>query len=171
MLQLPPVFPQTAATAPRRRPTNSEFKAESHPRYMAPRLHLPHANAVVGDRSYVLGMFGMVPYWADTKLARQTYNARTETVGSKPSLRNAYKLRQLCAITVVSYEPNYETGKAVGREIADAEGGPLGIAGIWEHKQDGPNGLPLLSFSTVIENTDGYPLMQRLDRPMMKSAC
>jgi putative SOS response-associated peptidase YedK len=98
-------------------------------------------------------MFGMVPHWADIKLARQTYNARTETVASKPRFRNAYKRGQFCILPVDSfYEPNYETGKPVRWEIADADGGPLGIAGIWEHKQDDPNGLPLLSISMLTVN-------------------
>jgi hypothetical protein len=72
-------------------------------------------------------MFGMVPHWADLKLARQTYNARTETVAAKPSFRHAFKQGQFCVIPVASvYEPNYETGKAIRWEIADADGAPLG---------------------------------------------
>jgi putative SOS response-associated peptidase YedK len=50
-------------------------------------------------------------------------------------------------------------------EIPDADGEPLGIAGIWEHKQDGPNGLPLLSFSMLTVNADEHPLMRRFHRP------
>ncbi|HEV2610333.1 MAG TPA: SOS response-associated peptidase family protein, partial [Noviherbaspirillum sp.] len=136
------------------------------PGYMAPIIRLPRTDAPPGDRACALGMFGMVPHWADTKLARQTYNARTETVATKPSFRNAYKHRQFCVIPVASfYEPSYETGKAERWEIADADGAPLGIAGIWEHRQDGPNGLPLLSFSMLTINADGHPLMQRFHKP------
>lgn len=58
-----------------------------------------------------------------------------------------------------------ETGKPVRWEIGSADGAPLGIAGIWEHKQDGPNGLPLLSFSMLTINADGHPLMQRFHKP------
>lgn len=145
---------------------DSDYKAEVFPGYMAPMIRLPRADAVHGDRACALGMFGMVPHWADTKLARQTYNARTETVATKPSFRNAYKHRQFCLIPVSSfYEPSYESGKAVRFEIADADGVPLGIAGIWEHKQDGANGLPLLSFSMLTVNANGHPLMQRFHKP------
>ncbi|HYD58989.1 MAG TPA: SOS response-associated peptidase family protein [Noviherbaspirillum sp.] len=147
-------------------PPDPEFKDEAFPGYMAPFIRPPSADSVLGDRACTLGMFGMVPHWADTKLARQTYNARTETVASKPSFRNAWKRRQFCIIPLVSfYEPNYESGKAVRWEIADADGGPLGIAGIWDHKQEGPNGLPLLSFSMLTINADGHPLMQRFHKP------
>ena len=71
-----------------------------------------------------------------------------------------------CVIPVSSfYEPSYETGKAERWEIADADGEPLGIAGIWDVKQDGPNGLPLLSFTMLTINADGHPLMQRFHKP------
>jgi putative SOS response-associated peptidase YedK len=147
-------------------PPDSDYKAEAYPGYMAPLIRLPRADAVPGDRACALGMFGMVPHWAETKLARQTYNARTETVGIKPSFRGAYKHRQFCIIPVGSfYEPSYESGKAERFEIADADGAPLGIAGIWEYKKDGPNDLPLLSFSMLTINADGHPLMQRFHKP------
>ena len=80
-------------------------------------------------------MFGMVPHWADHKLARQTYNARTETVASKPSFRSAWKRKQFCIIPTANFfEPNYETGKPVRWRIERADGGPVAIAGIWEYR-------------------------------------
>jgi putative SOS response-associated peptidase YedK len=147
-------------------PPDSDWKGESYPSYMAPMIRRPRADSVPGDRACALGLFGMVPHWADVKLARQTYNARTETVATKPSFRNAYKRGQFCILPVSSfYEPSYESGKPVRWEIADAGGEPLGIAGIWEHKQDGPNGLPLLSFSMLTVNADDHPLMRRFHKP------
>ncbi|HJV80434.1 SOS response-associated peptidase [Noviherbaspirillum sp.] len=147
-------------------PPDSDYPAEAFPGYMAPMIRLPRADAVPGDRACALGMFGLVPGWADSKLARQTYNARTETVASKPSFRHAYKHHQFCVIPLRSfYEPSYESGKVVRYEIADADGAPLGVAGIWEYKQDGGNGLPLLSFSMLTINADGHALMQRFHKP------
>lgn len=145
---------------------DSDYAAEAFPGSMAPMIRLPRADAAHGDRACALGMFGMVPHWAEPKLARQTYNARTETVAAKPSFRNAWKRRQFCVIPASSfYEPSYESGKAERWEIADADGGPLAIAGLWEVKQDGPNGLPLLSFTMLTINADGHPLMQRFHKP------
>lgn len=133
---------------------------------MAPLIRPPSANAVHGDRSCALGMFGLVPHWAETRLARQTYNARSETAASKPSFRNAWKRRQFCVIPASAfYEPSYETGKAVRFEIAHVNGEPLGIAGLWEHKAGGPGELNLLSFSMLTVNADGHPLMQRFHKP------
>ena len=147
-------------------PPDAEIVEEAFPGYMAPMIRLPRADAVHGDRACVSGMFGMVPPWADAKLARQTYNARAETVATKPSFRNAWKRRQFCLIPLSSfYEPSYESGKAERWEIADADGEPLGVAGLWEFKPDGGNGLPLLSFTMLTINADGHPLMQRFHKP------
>ncbi|HJV50880.1 MAG TPA: SOS response-associated peptidase family protein [Noviherbaspirillum sp.] len=147
-------------------PPDSDYQAEAFPASMAPLIRLPRADAVPGDRACALGMFGMVPHWADLKLARQTYNARTETVASKPAYRHAYKHRQFCIVPVAAfYEPSYESGKAERYEIAAADGSPLGIAGLWEARPPEKDGLALLSFSMLTINADGHPLMQRFHKP------
>ncbi|HEY0846580.1 MAG TPA: SOS response-associated peptidase family protein [Noviherbaspirillum sp.] len=145
---------------------DADYKAEAFPGSMAPMIRLPRTDAVPGDRACALGMFGMVPHWAEPKLARQTYNARTETVATKPSFRQAWKKRQFCIVPLATFfEPSYESGKAERFEIADAQGAPLGIAGLWEFKPDGGNGLPLLSFTMLTINADGHALMQRFHKP------
>jgi len=140
------------------------FPAEAFPGYMAPILR--EAHGLAGHAECVPAMFGMVPHWADTKLARQTYNARTETVAIKPSFRNAWKRNQFCIIPAENiYEPSYETGKPVRWRICHAARQPLAIAGIWEWRPSGPDGLPLLSFSMLTINADGHPLMDRFHKP------
>jgi putative SOS response-associated peptidase YedK len=149
-------------------PPDSPFSAEVYPADMAPFIRLPKEDAEPGDRAAALGMFGLVPYWAKDpkKLARSTYNARSETVAEKPSFRSAWKRRQHCIIPAASiFEPCYETGKAVRWEINHADGSPLAIAGLWEYKSDGPNGLPLLSYTMLTINADGHPIMQRFHKP------
>lgn len=149
-------------------PPDSEYKNEAFPGYMAPFIRLPRADAMAGDRACALGMFGIVPFWADIKFARNTYNAKTETLSEKKSYRTPYKRGQFCVIPAHSFfEPKYdENGENPVRwEIASSDGGPLGIAGIWEQKQDGPNGLPLLSFSMLTINADGHSLMQQFHEP------
>jgi len=128
--------------------------------YMAPILRSSHE--APRELEIVPAMFGMVPHWADLKLARQTYNARTETVVSKPSFRSAWKRKQFCIIPAANFfEPNYETGKPVRWRIERADGMPAAIAGIWEFR---PQDL-LLSFSMLTINADGHPLMQRFHKP------
>ena len=137
--------------------------AEAYPGYLAPMLRPSRDSGAI---ECVAAMFGMVPHWADTKLARQTYNARTETVATKPSFRNAWQRHQFCIIPAENfYEPCYETGKPVRWRIAHAGQQPLAIAGIWEARASGPDGLPLLSFSMLTINADGHPLMQRFHKP------
>lgn len=142
------------------RSSQLEFPPETWPGYMAPILRgSPEAPA---ELEIAPAMFGMVPHWADHKLARQTYNARTETVASKPSFRSAWKRKQFCIIPAANFfEPNYETGKPVRWRIERTDGAPVAIAGIWEYR----TADQLLSFSMLTINADGHPLMQRFHKP------
>lgn len=148
----------------RAQPPDNDFKPEAYPGYLAPVIRLSHDDP--DQIECVPACFGLVPAWADVNLAKHIYNARTETVGSKPSFRNAWKKRQLAIIPADAiYEPNYETGKAVRWKIESAIDEPLGIAGIWEYKSNGPDGQPLFSFSMLTINADDHPLMRRFHRP------
>lgn len=141
---------------------NFAYKAETYPGHMAPILRKHH-----GQLECASAMFGLVPHWADIKLARQTYNARSETVAEKPSFRNAWRKQQFCLIPLESfYEPNYESGKAVRWKIAGANEQPLAVAGIWEWRPAKVDGQgELLSFSMLTINADQHPLMQRFHKP------
>ncbi len=114
----------------------------------------------------VSACFGMIPSWADQKHFKHTYNARSETVASKYSFRNAWQRGQFCIIPADSiFEPCYESGKAARWEIRHEDDSPLAIAGIWETRPDGPDGEPLLSFSMLTINADEHPLMRRFHKP------
>lgn len=144
----------------------ADFEPEAYPAYMAPVIRLSRTAQGGIEKEAVSACFGMVPHWADLKLARHTYNARSETVGSKPTFRHAYRQRQFCIIPAESfYEPCYESGKAVRWRIARADGKPLGLAGIWEFRPAGKDSPALLSFSMLTINADEHPLMRRFHRP------
>ena len=142
-----------------------DYTAETYPGYLAPIVRF--ADDGSGELECVNACFGMVPHWAELTLARHTYNARTETVASKPSFRHAFTKRQWCIIPVESFfEPSYESGRAVRWKIARDDGALLGIAGLWEWRPTGgPDDLPLLSFTMLTINADNHPLMQRFHRP------
>lgn len=147
-------------------PRDYIFKPETYPGYLAPVIRLSVDNPASGQLEVAPAMFGMVPHWADIKLARQTYNSRSETTATKPAFRNAFKRRQFCIIPADAiYEPCYESGKAVRWQIRHVDDRPMGIAGIWETKSDGPEGRPLISFSMLTINADGHSLMQRFHKP------
>ena len=139
------------------------YQAESYPGQMAPILKA----APTGGVECVPACFGMVPHWADMKLARQTYNARSETVAEKPSFRNAWRRQQFCVVPLEAFfEPNYESGRAVRWKIGAGDGHPLGVAAIWELRKAGFDGQgALFSFSMLTINADQHPLMQRFHKP------
>ena len=141
-----------------------DHPAEAFPGYLAPVLR--ESPETAGTMEVIPAIFGMVPHWADMKLSRQTYNCRTETAATKPSSRNAWKKNQFCIVPAENfYEPNYESGKPVRWRIAHADQRPLSIAGIWEWKANGPDDLPVLSFSMLTIHADGHAVMCRFHKP------
>ena len=117
-------------------------------------------------RLHISGMFGLVPHWAtDTKIARQTYNARSETAAEKPSYRDAWKRAQHCIIPAAAiYEPDWRSGKAVATRIERADDEPMGIAGLWASWKS-PKGELLHSYTMLTINANGHDLMQQLHKP------
>lgn len=114
---------------------------------------------------WTVGSFGLVPHWADPRLVRSTYNARSETVAQKPSYRTAWRNKQLCAIPVLAfYEPNYETGHAVRWRIERRDGMPFALAGIWERRL-GDEGITRWPCSMLTINADEHPLMRQFHKP------
>jgi putative SOS response-associated peptidase YedK len=150
-------------------PGPHDFKPETYPGYLAPVIRTAEglSSGEAFERQLDYGMFGLVPAWANLKLARSTYNARTETVDTKPSFRTAWKRRQFCAIPLENFfEPNYESGKPVRWRIQHADGIPLAVAGLWEWRPNGgPEDRPLISFTMLTINADEHPLMKRFHKP------
>lgn len=114
----------------------------------------------------VCGLFGLLPHWArDTRLARNTFNARSETVHEKPSFRDAWRRNQHCIIPAEAiYEPDWRSGKAVATRIARADGEPMGIAGLWSCWRSA-DGQTVLSFTMLTINADDHALMRTMHRP------
>lgn len=112
------------------------------------------------------GLFGLVPHWsADTKIARHTYNARSETVAVKPSFRDAWKHAQHCIIPAEAFfEPDWRSGRAIATRIASAEGEPLGIAGLWGRWRSAQGEL-VHSFTMLTINAEDHPLMKQFHKP------
>ena len=123
-----------------------------------------HANvgyAAVPPVEALNGLFGLVPHWSqDTKIARSTYNARSETVAEKPSFRDAWKRGQRSIIPSDGiYEPDWRSGKAVPMRIMRADGEPMGIASLWAAWKS-PKGDYVHSFTMLTINADVHGLMR-----------
>jgi putative SOS response-associated peptidase YedK len=144
-------------------------KLELWPGYEGPFLRKPH-NVDPHDDAVPLfeadvGVFGLLPFWADKKLARSTYNARSETASVKRSFKEAWKKAQHCIIPAVAiYEPDWRTGKAIPTRISRTDGRLLGIAGLWEERKTA-TGDRELSFSMLTVNADDHALMRNFHRP------
>ncbi|MHB1712399.1 MAG: SOS response-associated peptidase [Acidimicrobiales bacterium] len=94
--------------------------------------------------------WGLIPSWAkDPSMGSRLFNARGETVASKPSFRSAFSSRRL----VVPADGFYEWGSGAGKRrqphyFRRADGQPLGLAGLWERWRprvgdgDGSDGDP-----------------------------
>ncbi len=151
-------------------PESLGVKEDLWPSYLGSFIRRP-AHADVGDeavpeREVLAGKFGLIPHWAtDLKIGRSTYNARSETVATKPSFRDAWKNGQHCIIPADAiYEPDWRSGKSVATCIKRADGEPMGIAGLWaEWKSE--KGELLRSYTMLTINADGHPFMSQFHKP------
>ena len=146
------------------------LKPSLWPGYRGPFLR-KHEFADVGDeavpfREGLVGSFGLIPHWAkDTKIARNTYNARSETVHEKPSYRDAWRLARHCIIPAEAiYEPDWRSGRAVPTRISRADGKPMGIAGLWSVWKN-PGGETIYSYTMLTINADQHPFMRQFHKP------
>lgn len=146
-------------------------KLDLWPGYMGPFLRpLASLDDEIGERpglEVLAGTFGLIPSWSkDTKIARRTYNARSETVADKPSFRNAWRRAQHCIIPAAAiYEPDWRSGRAVPTRIARADGEVMGIAGLWEEWRDPGTHQVLHSYTMLTVNADTHAFMRNYHRP------
>ncbi|WP_017739318.1 SOS response-associated peptidase [Pseudomonas sp. CBZ-4] len=140
------------------------------PGYMGPflklALSLDDQDEATPQVELLSGSFGLIPGWSkDTKIARRTYNARSETAGEKPSFRNAWRRAQHCIIPAKAiYEPDWRSGKAVATRITRRDSEPMGIAGLWECWTN-PAGEEVFGFSMLTVNAGNNELMRNFHRP------
>jgi putative SOS response-associated peptidase YedK len=145
-----------------------EPSADVFPSGLAPMIRLAHddGSVPVGRLALADAIFRFVPdFIAKVEWARRTYNARSETVATKSTYKDAWAKRQRCIIPTESfYEPNYESGKAARWNIQQPGEVPMGIAGIYRMWQT-PDGRDVFSMSMLTVNADDHPLIKRFHRP------
>lgn len=142
------------------------IKEDLWPGYLGAFIRNSEPGTASLKRELLLGSFGLIPHWAaDTKIARSTYNARSETVAEKPSYRDAWRLGRRCIIPADAfYEPDWRSGKAIPTKISRVDGKPMGIAGLWTGWKS-PSGDILRSYTMLTINADTHPLMRLLHKP------
>jgi putative SOS response-associated peptidase YedK len=103
-----------------------------------------------GPREVAMLYWGLVPSWAKEKsIGVRMINARSETLGERPSFRNAFRRRRCLILADGYYE--WQRSGAVKQPyfIAFADRQPFGMAGLWERWRDPATGEPLESCCIV----------------------
>jgi putative SOS response-associated peptidase YedK len=143
------------------------LKPEVFPGYSAPFIRRSPED-VDGDQGNeaVMGLFGLLPHWAkDTKLAKSTYNARSETVAVKPAFRDAWRRAQHCIVPVEAiWEPDWRSGRCQWTRITKPDGKPMGLAGLWTTWNRSADQV-VHSFTLMTINADEHPFMRNYHRP------
>ena len=151
-------------------PPDPGGKYDIWPGYQGLMLRRPRAHGA-GDEAVpameaLTGVFGLIPHWArDAKLARHTYNARSETVHEKPSFRDAWRNAQHCIIAADAiFEPDWRSGRAVPTRITRADQEPMGIAGLWA-SWTAPDGQRVHSYTMLTIAAQDHALMRNFHKP------
>lgn len=102
-----------------------------------------------GGRKAEVLHWGLVPSWAkDVNIGYKLINARAETIGDKPSYRDAYRYRRCLVPASGFYE--WDRSKSPRQPYYFYPSGSdfMAMAGIWEHWMH-PSGSEILSVSLI----------------------
>lgn len=132
--------------------------AERNPDYnVAPTRHVPVVRAQRDDdgspagRELVQLRWGLVPFWAkDPKVGGRMFNARVETVSTKPAFRSAVKRRR-CIVPADGYYEwlKRDDGSKQPYYMTPQDGSSLAFAGLWESWGEGQDRLHTFTILTT----------------------
>ena len=118
---------------------------------IAPTDTVPVVRAAERGRYQLIGMrWGLIPAWSkEPRTSYATFNARAETVATKPAFRAAYRARRCLVPASGFYEWQEEEGRRQPWYFSAADGQELAFAGLWE-EWHGPDAPPLLSCTVIV---------------------
>lgn len=134
------------------------------PRYnVAPTTPVPVITSAGGERTLDWMRWGLIPSWAkDEKIGYATFNARADTVATKPAFRGAWRAKRRCLVVTGGF---YEWRKSDKQPFMIVLGNrqPMLLAGLWDqwHPKDGT----LVKSCTII-TTDANSLIAPLHNRM-----
>ncbi len=113
-----------------------------------------------GNRELVQMRWGLVPYWWNKPLKElrlATFNARIETVTTKPFYREPFKHHR-CLIPVSGYYEWQDTPKGKQRWYFTArDGSPLlTVAGLWDQWKSNETGERIKSCTMIISDPNDF---------------
>lgn len=118
-----------------------------------------------GTRLLEFFSWGLVPGWAkDASSANRAFNARRETLTTRPTFRTAFRRRRLLVPADGFYEWTSKAGprKKVPHYFTRSDGEPLALAGLWEYWRS-PEGQERRS-ATIITRAAGPDMDEIHDR-------
>ena len=126
-------------------------------------------------RDLVQMRWGLIPSWwkKPTREVPSTFNARSDTVDSKPMFRDAFKRRRCLLPASGFYEWTGPKTDRQGHYFTAADGGPLLVmAGLWDEWLDPATGERVPSCTMIVSDAsewmqryhDRLPVMLRPDQ-------
>lgn len=108
--------------------------------------------------------WGLIPHWAkDERIGNKLINARAETLGEKPSFRDAVRKRRCLVITDGFYEWQRSGANKQPYRITLADESLFVFAGLWE-SWPAPDGREVHTFTIITVEPNG--LMKPIHRRM-----
>ena len=124
------------------------------PRYnVAPTQQVPIVRRARDNSARELAQmrWGLIPFWAkDMSIGYKLINARAEGIDAKPSFREAFKRGRRCLIAADGfYEWEKKGTPKQPWRITLEDGEPFAFAGLWEHWEKAPGGVPVESCTII----------------------
>ena len=145
------------------------FSGFEVPPELPPRYNVAPSQPVVvvannGEHKVEFFQWGLIPSWAkDPNIGNKMINARAETLGEKPSFKNAYKRRRCLVLADGFYEWRKEGDNTkTPMYIRLASGDPFAFAGLWEMWQTAED----MILSCAIITTNPNELMAQIHNRM-----
>lgn len=139
------------------------------PLNLEPRFNIAPTTQVLTVRADGKGRYasmmrwGLIPAWwkAENKLPA-TFNARADTVATKPMFRSAFKARRCIVPASGFYEWKTVDGEKQPFYITRADGLPLSFAGLWEAREEGGEETLSCTILTTDANETMEPIHNRM---------
>jgi putative SOS response-associated peptidase YedK len=129
----------------------------------APTSKLPVIVSAAGRRILTSMRWGLVPSWAkDLKIGYSTFNARAESLATRPAFRSAWQAGRRCLVIADGYY-EWRDGDKQPFAVALANRGPMTLAGLWDCWRS-PAGEDVKSFAIVTTKANDMlaPLHERM---------
>jgi putative SOS response-associated peptidase YedK len=120
------------------------------------------------ERILMTFRWGLIPWWSkDAKAGSRLFNARSETVATRASFREAFRERRIIVPADGFYEwRKTKTGAKQPHYFSRTDGAPLAFAGLAERwrPKDAPPGSPAVRSCTIITAPGGADMEGIHDR-------